>query len=108
MLARDRSASHVGVSALVGKLRVRVTIRGLVQGVFFRASMRMKAQELGVNGWVRNLRDGRVQAVLEGDESSVRRLIEWCKKGPPGAEVHGIEVVHEEYVGEYEGFRIVY
>jgi acylphosphatase len=68
----------------------------------------MKAQELGVNGWVRNLRDGRVQAVLEGDESSVRRLIEWCKKGPPGAEVNGIEVAHEEYVGEYEGFRIVY
>ncbi|MGQ9781024.1 MAG: acylphosphatase [Nitrososphaeria archaeon] len=91
-----------------GKLRVRVVVSGLVQGVFFRASMRRKAQELGVHGWVRNLRDGRVQALLEGDESSVRRLMKWCEIGPPGAEVRKVEVVYEEYVGEYEDFKIIY
>ncbi len=75
----------VGISA-------RVTIAGRVQGVFFRDSTRALATELGVTGWVRNLPDGRVEARFEGPEDAVRRLVEWCRHGPPGARVRDVRV----------------
>ena len=89
-------------------VRVQVYISGMVQGVFFRASMRNKARDLGIYGFVRNLRDGRVHAILEGEESSVLNLLEWCNIGPPGAEVEDVKVMYEDYKSEYMTFSIVY
>ncbi len=68
-------------------ITVHLTITGRVQGVGFRESMRAVAQALDVRGWVRNLADGNVEAVLQGDEGSVEQLVAWCHNGPPGANV---------------------
>jgi acylphosphatase len=88
--------------------RAHVFIKGLVQGVFFRSSTRSEAVRLGVTGWVKNLWDGRVEAVFEGDEEKVKQMIEWCHHGPPGAHVTGVEVIWEEPTGEFSDFRIEY
>ncbi len=87
------------------KSRIHVYISGRVQGVFFRDSTREKAQEIGLNGWVRNMRDGRVEAVFEGDEDKVNKMIEWCHEGPRSARVDRVEISKEEPVGE-EGFSV--
>jgi len=89
-------------------IRVQVYISGMVQGVFFRASMRNKARDLDIYGFVRNLRDGRVHAILEGEESSVLNFLEWCNVGPPAAKVEDVKVIYEDYKGEYRTFTIVY
>lgn len=80
-------------------------VRGLVQGVFYRASAAREAERLGVAGWVRNLADGRVETVAEGDEAAVGQYLEWLRRGPPLAEVAGIDVEDEEPRGE-TGFRV--
>lgn len=80
-------------------VRKRVVVHGRVQGVFFRDTMRRLAVARGVAGWVRNNRDGTVEAVLEGDAEAVERLVELCRSGPRGAEVERIEVVDEEPEG---------
>lgn len=90
------------------KVRAHLRIYGLVQGVFFRANMRRRALELGVTGWVRNLPDGSVEAVVEGDEDAVRELIAWAHEGPPLARVERVDVEWEEYRGEFRDFRIRY
>jgi len=90
------------------KIRAHIFISGKVQGVFFRATTRDKANELGVKGWVRNLRDGRVEAVFEGDEDAVKKLIEWCHVGPPSARVEKVEVKYGDYRGEFDTFFIRY
>jgi acylphosphatase len=87
-------------------VRVRVRISGLVQGVGFRWAVEDEAQAEGVTGWVRNLPDGRVEAVFEGDEVPVRRVVEFCRRGPARARVDDVEEVREEYSGEFEGFSI--
>ncbi len=87
-------------------IRVHVFISGRVQGVFFRSSTKDKAEELCVSGWVRNLTDGRVEAVFEGEEGSVKWMIEWCRKGPEYAKVDDVEVVSENYTGEFKGFAL--
>jgi acylphosphatase len=69
-----------------------LTVRGRVQGVFFRASARETALSLGIAGWVRNLPDGSVEIYAEGDEPLVREMIEWCRRGPPLAAVAGVDV----------------
>lgn len=79
--------------------RVHLFISGRVQGVTFRASTRRKARDLGVNGWVKNLSDGRVEAVLEGEESGVDNLVEWCRHGPRLATVEEVEVKEEKPKG---------
>ncbi|MEF8873289.1 MAG: acylphosphatase [Candidatus Thermoplasmatota archaeon] len=79
---------------------------GKVQGVFFRANTRDQAQKRGVKGWVKNLRDGRVEAVFEGPEEKVNDLIEWCKNNQPHARVDGVEVEEEEPTGEFDSFFI--
>ncbi len=90
------------------KVRAHVFISGIVQGVFFRANTKRIADELGVKGWVRNLPDGRVEAVFEGNKEAVDKIIEWCKIGPPLARVDKVEVHWEEYKGEFDGFSIKY
>ena len=87
-------------------VRVSVHIEGLVQGVFYRYSTQQKAQELGVNGWVRNVRDGSVECLLEGERDTVEALIRWCHQGPPGARVQKVVTSWEEYTGDVRGFSI--
>jgi acylphosphatase len=88
------------------KVRANVTISGRVQGVFFRAYAREKAVQLGITGWVRNLYDGTVEGLFEGDKQAVSQLINWCRKGPPGARVQYVEVQWDEYTGEFDGFSV--
>lgn len=83
-------------------------IEGRVQGVFFRAHTKEKAEELGLKGWVRNLPDGRVEAVFEGEKTSIEKMIAWCHVGPPLARVDKVEVRWEEPRDEFEGFSIRY
>jgi acylphosphatase len=87
-------------------IRVHVFISGKVQGVFFRSSAKDQAEELGVSGWVRNLADGRVEAVFEGEEGNVRKMIEWCRRGPEYARVEDVGIVQEQYKGELKGFAL--
>jgi len=86
-------------------VRAHVYISGHVQGVFFRATTREQADRLGVAGWVRNLPDGRVEAVLEGTRPAVQACLQWCHHGPPGARVTGVEVEWEAPRGE-RAFRV--
>ena len=76
-------------------IRRRVLISGRVQGVGFRWSCKRVADSLGLFGWCRNLRDGRVEAVFEGDSKAVEQALAWCRGGPPSALVTGVEVVPE-------------
>jgi acylphosphatase len=80
-------------------VRVRVVVSGRVQGVFFRASCTEQARRRGLGGWVRNLPDGRVEAVFEGEEPQVDEMIEWCRHGPPGARVDAVETQAQEPIG---------
>jgi len=90
------------------KTRVHVYISGRVQGVFFRAHTRDEAKRLGLTGWVRNMPDGRVDAVLEGDEGAVDAMISWCREGSPYSMVEDVEVIREEYKGEFSDFGVRY
>ena len=74
------------------EVRARLIIRGRVQGVFFRASLKQQAEALGIDGWVRNLDDGSVEASLEGLRSSVDAVIAWARVGPPGAAVESVQI----------------
>ncbi len=86
-------------------IRRRVVVHGLVQGVFFRDTVRRHAEAAGVSGWVRNRPDGTVEAVLEGEPPAVERLVALCHEGPRGARVDRVEVSAEEPEGLL-GFRI--
>ncbi|MGB9711499.1 MAG: acylphosphatase [Thermodesulfovibrio sp.] len=85
--------------------RAHLFISGRVQGVFYRAFTQEVAHSLKLNGWVRNLRDGRVEAVFEGDENAISHAIQRCKEGPPYARVDNIEIIWEEPEG-LKGFEI--
>ena len=89
------------------KTRAHVFVSGLVQGVFFRQKTKHQAKSLGVMGWVRNLPDGRVEAVFEGEEDVVNALVNFCRKGPKGASVTGLTVDREVFRNEFESFEIV-
>lgn len=89
--------------------RAHVWVSGRVQGVCFRAYTREEARRLGLAGWVRNLPDGRVEAVFEGEKEKVERAVAWCRLGPPSADVSGVEVAWEGTTGaEGRGFAIAY
>jgi len=90
------------------KVKAHVIVSGRVQGVFFRSETRDEAKKRGVNGWVRNLPDGKVEAVFEGEEEPVKELIDFCKRGPPGARVADADVAWESYTGEFHDFVIKY
>jgi acylphosphatase len=87
------------------RIRRRVLVSGRVQGVWFRDGCAREARARGIDGVVRNLADGRVEAVFEGAAADVDALVEWCRRGPPRATVRGVEVVDELPTGE-PGFAV--
>ena len=88
--------------------RVRIIVSGRVQGVCFRAYTRQKASELGIDGFVRNLFDGRVEIVAQGGEADLDSLVRWARHGPSYASVTDISVKEEPVDSKMEGFRIKY
>lgn len=89
-------------------IRVRLVIQGRVQGVWFRDSTRREAMGLGVNGWVKNRRDGSVEVLAEGPEEKVRQLVTWCHHGPSYASVTDVHQTREAWQGEFDSFDIVF
>lgn len=89
-------------------VRAHLYISGIVQGVFFRAHTQDVANSLNLTGWVRNLHDGRVEAVVEGLDDRIEQFIKWCHKGPPGARVDNVDVHWENATGEFSNFGIKY
>ncbi|HMO59976.1 MAG TPA: acylphosphatase [Roseiflexaceae bacterium] len=90
------------------QVRAHVTIIGRVQGVNFRASTRDHARAAGVAGWVRNLDDGRVEAVFEGPRDAVERIVNWCYRGPSYARVDRVDVEWHAPTGAEHGFQIAW
>lgn len=88
--------------------RVHVWISGRVQGIFFRANTRRKAMDLDLKGWVKNLPDGRVEAVIEGKDPDIKKMVTFLQKGPFGAKVSNLDMKEEKYKGEFEFFEIIY
>ncbi len=90
------------------KTRAHAVISGRVQGVCFRLETRTAADKYGVSGWVRNLADGTVEAVFEGNRKDVDLALEWCLQGPAMSKVTNVEVQREEFTGDFKGFEITY
>ncbi len=91
----------------MAKTRAHVYVTGKVQGVFFRQNTKRQAQSRGVYGWVRNLEDGRVEAVFEGEEEAVKAVVEFCRVGPKTAQVSDVAVTWESCSNEFQSFNIV-
>jgi len=87
--------------------RVHIFVKGKVQGVYFRQGMKDIAEKNNVIGWVRNLQDKRVEAVLEGKDTDVNSVMEWSHTGPPNAIVDYVEIIIENYKGEFSKFEIL-
>ncbi len=90
----------------MSKKRAHLFVKGRVQGVFFRACTQEEAQKRMLTGWVKNLHDGRVEALFEGEEKDVQSMIDWCHRGPSHAVVTDVSVELEEYEGEYSDFSV--
>jgi len=90
------------------KARAHVFVSGNVQGVFFRYETRTKAVQHKVKGWVKNTHDHRVEAVFEGEKEGVEALVAFCRRGPLGALVKGVDVLWEEPTGEFDRFQVQY
>jgi acylphosphatase len=90
------------------KARAHLLIDGRVQGVFFRAFTRDVARSLGLDGWVRNLHDGRVEAIFEGDKALIEKAIQQCYQGPPYARVSDIDITWEDRLEGLTGFSVRY
>jgi acylphosphatase len=86
--------------------RAHVYVSGQVQGVFFRDSTRQKAKQLGLAGWVRNLPDGRVEALFEGPRDRVEEMVRWCEEGPPHATVENVDIDVEASQEGLTGFEV--
>ena len=89
------------------RVRAHVIVHGIVQGVYYRSSTQREARALGLAGWVRNMADGSVEAVFEGPRTTVERMIEWCRTGPPRALVDDVEIEWLPAEGE-QSFRVRY
>ena len=89
-------------------VRAHVFVEGRVHGVFYRASTCSKASLFSIKGWVRNCLDGRVEAVFEGTDDNVKKMINWCRSGPPGAIVKSVDVKWEKAQGDETGFDVKY
>ena len=92
-------------SAGMRRVHAHVFVTGKVQGVFYRLSTVQEAKERGIDGWVRNLADGRVEAVFEGDRATVEAMINWCRLGPPAAVVKDVSVAWGDVQG-WQGFEV--
>jgi acylphosphatase len=92
----------------MAKTRAHVYISGKVQGVFFRQNTKREAQSEGVKGWVKNLDDGRVEAVFEGEKDAVKALVDFCRRGPRGAQVTDVTVEWESFREDFQSFTIAY
>lgn len=90
------------------KTRAHAIISGRVQGVFFRMETKRAADRFGVSGQVRNLKDGTVEAVFGGDQDRVDAVLDWCRQGPPHAEVTDVAVTWGEFTAEFNGFNIAF
>lgn len=86
--------------------RYHVVIHGRVQGVMFRHNTAKTAEKAGVKGWVRNNPDGTLEAVFEGEDTELEKVINWCRKGPIGSKIDRVEVREEKFTGEFDGFQI--
>jgi len=89
-------------------IQVHVVISGMVQGVWFRASTKKKAEELGLTGWVKNMPDGNVEAVFEGDYAKIDEMIAWCWIGPPLARVTDVKITRKDTCGKFTMFTFMY
>jgi acylphosphatase len=94
------------MGSLENTARVRLQIKGRVQGVYFRASTMERAQRLGIVGWVMNSPDGSVEVLAEGELEQLEKLINWCRKGPPGAKVIEVLAEWETSTQEFHSFFI--
>lgn len=90
------------------KIRAHLFISGKVQGVYFRQNTRIVSSRHGVTGCVRNLKDGRVEVILEGNEADVGEVIEWCQVGPAKATVDDVDIKYEKYTGKFQEFKVSY
>lgn len=88
--------------------RVNVIISGRVQGVWFRAGTKQKADQLGLTGWVKNSSDGCVEAVFEGDEKTIQEMLEWCHIGPSYAKVKDVKITKQSPLNDFNDFSIRY
>lgn len=86
--------------------RVHIYIEGRVQGVGFRAGMQRRAEQLGVTGFVKNIQDGRVEAIIAGDDEAVDKLVQYAREGPQFANVTTVTIEHQEYTAEFSSFTI--
>lgn len=87
-------------------IRMHIIVEGRVQGVGYRASTRRLAYQLGLKGWVRNLRDGKVEILVEGSEEMIEILIQWCYRGPTSANVRKVNLEKTEATGEFHDFTV--
>ena len=88
--------------------RIHIFVAGRVQGVFFRQSTRVMAIKNNVNGLVRNLDDGRVEIIAEGETQNIDNLVTWCKTGPANSRVDEFKLLDEDFIGEFENFQVKY
>ena len=88
--------------------RVRIFVTGKVQGVFFRQTLKVMAKKNDIFGWVKNLKDGRVESILEGDEEKINKLVEWAHGGPASARVENVEIRNEKFIAEFSKFDVLY
>ena len=91
----------------MGLKQVHLSVRGRVQGVYFRASTQREAKRLGLTGWVKNRADGGVEILAEGEEDALKELIAWANRGPSAARVERVDVRWRSFVGDFSDFRIV-
>lgn len=92
----------------MGDKRVHIKVVGMVQGVFFRMHTQEVASNLGLKGWVRNMPDGCVEVIAEGDPEKLKELEKWCNEGPPSSHVTGVKASYLEPTGEFDTFKIRY
>ena len=92
----------------MSKVRARLMVQGRVQGVYYRSYAEEEARRLGVTGWIRNRRDGRVEMMLEGEERDAQAMIAWSRQGSPLSRVESVEVTWEPYAEEFMDFGVTY
>lgn len=88
--------------------RVKILVSGNLQGIFYRAFVKERANELGLTGYVKNTEDKKVEAIVEGHELKINKLIDYCQEGPVGAKIEKVATTTLPYTGEFKEFRVKY